>query len=117
MTDGLNPDGSTIMKSAETAHKVQFSLSSLLEYTTICAILSAASSVMGVAATVALMLMALALWMRGGFLALIMWMTASLVVDVPWASSAGSTLLAEVTSIAIAALLVAWYYVRRRCGL
>ena len=101
------------MKSAETAHKVQFNLRSLLEYTTLCSTLLSASSAVGIAASVALMLMALALWMRRGFIALTMWMTASLVADIPWnASPASSTLLAQLTSIALAGGLVAWYCVR-----
>jgi len=102
------------MKSAESAHKVQFTLRSLLAYITLCSILMSPSSVVGVAASVALMLMALALWMRQGCFALIMWMTASLVADLPWnASPEGSTLLAQLTSITLAGGLVAWYRVRR----
>ena len=95
-------------------NKVQFSLLSLLEYVTVCNILLSASSVLGIAASVALILMALALWMKRRFIALLMWMTASLVAGSPWnASLAGSTLLAQLTSIAIAGGLVAWYCVRR----
>jgi hypothetical protein len=51
---------------------MQFSIGNLLAYISLCCVLAACSPVAGVASSVALMLFALALWWRHGFLALTM---------------------------------------------
>ena len=95
-------------------HQPQFSLGSLLEYITVCGVLLSATPVVGLPGILALMAMALALAMRQGLLAIILWMTASLIADVPWrAEAAGSEAIQQLASLALAAGLVTWYYVRR----
>jgi hypothetical protein len=94
---------------------VQFSLAALLEFATLCGILSALFRASGIVASVFLMAMALALGARQGWLAVIMFMAASLAADVSaGALDPNTTLQRQATVILIASLLCGWYLLRRR---
>lgn len=89
--------------------KSQFALISLFEYTTICAILLANSTLIGLAASVPLMLMAMAIWARQGWLALGLLAAASLTADV-WADPFQMASVPRQLLVMLpAALVVAWY--------
>lgn len=93
----------------------QFSLWSLLEYMTLCSVLLAFVPVVGTAATSALILLALALWARQGFVALAMLMAASLAAD--WSHRSlhsASTAGPQVVVLLLAAALCLGYRLRRR---
>lgn len=93
---------------------VQFGLARLLEYVTVCAILSAFSTALGYAATIFLMLMALALWARQGFMALAMLMAASLATNGSRdAIDDQSALPRQLFVILTAIALCGWYRLRR----
>lgn len=93
----------------------QFSLWSLLEYMTLCSVLLAFVPAVGTAATSALILLALALWARQGFVALAMLMAASLAAD--WSHRSlhsASTAGPQVVVLLLAAALCLGYRLRRR---
>ncbi len=93
----------------------QFGLLSLFGFVTVCAVLSALSALVGMAASAMLMLMALALWARQGLLALAMLMATLLVADAPFqAKGEGAALARQVLVILLAAGLCGWYCLRRR---
>ncbi len=102
--------------SRQNAHRdAQFGLLSLFGFVTLCAILSALSALVGMAASGVLMLMALALWARQGLLALVMLMAALLVAGAPFQAISESAALArQVLVILTAAALCGWYCLRRR---
>jgi hypothetical protein len=98
-----------------TGRDAQFGLLSLLGFVTVCAVLSALSALVGMAASVALMLMALALWARQGLLALTTFSAALLVAGAPFPTSGeGQALARLVLVILLAAGLCGWYCLRRR---
>jgi hypothetical protein len=89
----------------------QFSLLALMEYVTICSVLAALSSVLGMAASVILMLLALAIWARAGRLALGLLMALLLAVH---AAPLQVISFAQPLFGSLAALGIAlWYYCRR----
>ena len=94
---------------------VQFSLASLFEFTSVSAILAALSSMLGVLASLFLMLMALGLMTRQGWLALAALMACSLAGDwsVPVQSSDG-TFGRQILVLTAAGALCAWCCWRRR---
>jgi hypothetical protein len=92
--------------------RMQFSLAALLEYTTLCCILSAWSRATGVAASVCLMAMALALGARQGLLALAMLMAASLSADWQFTPLDGGSLLRQLTVILLTCGVCGWYWLR-----
>jgi hypothetical protein len=95
--------------------EAQFGLLSLFGFVTLCAVLSALSAVVGVAASAVLMLMALALWARQGLLALVMLMAALLVAGARFQATSESVAVArQVLVILTAAALCGWYCLRRR---
>ena len=88
----------------------QFSLTTLLEYVTLCAICMAVSSLTGPAASVFLMLMALALAVKKGSPALAMLTAACMAADWTSGSPSGSPQIQrQVTVLLLAGLLCAWY--------
>jgi hypothetical protein len=93
----------------------QFGLLDLLQYVTVCGVLSALSVATGAVSGLLLMLMALALWLRLGPLALASLMAAC------WAAGASADIadaalpvLRELMVILVAAVVCFWYS-RRRC--
>jgi hypothetical protein len=102
----------TVCEIPKSRREVQFSLRSLIEYVTVCAIVMAWSAPLGVAASVFLMLMGLALWARQGVLCLAMLMAACLAVDSSQQDSA-SRMERQLMVILLAGALCTWYRVRR----
>ena len=93
--------------------EAQFGLRSLFEYVTLCSILLALSSVLGVATSLILMLMGLALWARRGWIALAMLMAASLAADGSFdLPNSGLSMVRQIAVILLAASLCSWYCVR-----
>jgi hypothetical protein len=89
------------------AESRQFSLLALMEYVTICSILAALSSVLGIAASAILMFLALAIWAKAGRLAMGLLMALLLAVHaapLPMFSFA-QPLLGSLTALGIAL----WY--------
>lgn len=91
---------------------LQFGLKSVFEYMTICAIFLASSAATGMASSVCLMLMALAIWARQGLLALAMLMAASLAADPPGLAG-GSAFIRQLMVFVLAGMLCTWYRLRR----
>ena len=95
--------------------QAQFSLAALFEYTTLCGVLLALSGILGLASSVLLMGMGLALGARQGLLALTTLMAASLAADWPSSSTDGdSSIQRQLMVMLLAALLIGWYRLRRR---
>jgi hypothetical protein len=93
---------------------VRFTLAGLLEYVTICAMLSALFHASGSAAIVCLMGMALALGARQGFAALAMFAAALIAADARSVDIKDEGWWREVSVILIGGLLAGWYEFRRR---
>lgn len=94
----------------------QFNLKDLFEFLTICAILSAASPLIGIAPSLVLIVMTAALWTRQGWLVLALLAAGLLVADMPSSADAsGGTASygSQVVMILIASGLVFWC--RLRC--
>jgi predicted membrane protein len=89
--------------------KTQFALSQLIEFMTICAILSRLSTYIGIAAGISLMLMAFALAARQGMLALVLLAAASLLADWSLSQTFAGSLFCQSIILLIAAALCAWY--------
>ena len=104
----------TIFPTRARSEPLQFSLSELFEYVTICSILAALSPLIGILASVLLMLLALAIWARAGKLAMIMLMAVLLAANAPRSPVTewfpyGQQLLSAPLALAIAV----WYGYRR----
>jgi hypothetical protein len=93
--------------------ETQFTLAALFEYVTLCAILAALSPLVGVASGVFLMLMALALIARQGWLALAMLMAASLAADWPYLPHAESSFGRQFFVLLLGGGLAGWRHLRR----
>ena len=94
---------------------VQFSLASLLEFSALCAILSALFRISGIAACIFLMGMALALGARQGLLAIAMFALAILAAGAQSVPDQFRQVIQRQLSVTIiAALLSTWYVLRRR---
>jgi len=93
---------------------VQFTLAGLLEYVTICAMLSELFHVSGPAAIACLMGMALALGARQGFAALAMFAAALIAGDAHLLDIKDEGWWREGSVILIGGLLAGWYELRRR---
>ena len=106
------------MKSARTfttLRHTQFRLSALLEFVTICSVLSASSSAVGVASSVFLTLMALAVWARQGILALLMLAAASLATAPLYdPTHSTSATMRECIVFLLGTGICFWYQVRRQ---
>jgi hypothetical protein len=106
---------STHYQRSGSSHEAQFGLLSLLGFVTVCAVLSALSGVVGPAASVLLMLMALALWARQGVLALAMLMAACIAANANLQpQDEGASIVRQLAIIATATGLGIWYCLRRR---
>ncbi len=91
----------------------QFSLRTLFEYVTVCAVILALSPATGIMAGTFLMLFALTLWMRLGWLAVGALMAASVTADLPLdAMDDGMSVIRQSAVIALAALISIWYRFR-----
>jgi uncharacterized membrane-anchored protein len=93
--------------------ETQFDLRSLFEFVTCCAILSGLSGVLGIASSVCLMLMALALWARQGFLSLTMLMMAYFVANWKLDSQQPESLARAFLTILVAFAICLWFRARR----
>ena len=105
----------TIFPTRARSEPLQFSLSELFEYVTICSILAALSPLIGILATVLLMLLALAIWARAGKVAMMMLMAILLAANAPRSPVTewfpyGQQLLSSPLALAIAV----WYGYRRK---
>jgi hypothetical protein len=100
--------------SAPTDRCSQFSLRSLLEFMTICALLFAASAVFGLTVSVCLILMAAAIWMKQGGIAICALTLALIATD--WPASAGeSDAPVDIGLVVFAAsALCVWYRIVAR---
>ncbi len=97
-------------QSSERLAPAQFTLAALLEYTTVCGVLLAFSTVVGVVSTLLLMLMASGMAARLGPLAVASLAGALVAADVGATSiDSGSSFGRQLLAIAVAALLCAWY--------
>jgi hypothetical protein len=98
----------------DTPHQAQFRLWALLEFVTLCGVIMALSAVTGAVAGFCLILMALALWTRQGWLALAMLMMALLAADAAFYPLPGTpSLTSQLAVILMAAGLCGWYRYRR----
>jgi C4-dicarboxylate transporter len=106
----MKPDAGRTLNSCK-----QFSLAALMEFATLCGILSALFRASGIAASILLMAMALSLAARQGLLAVAMLMAALIAAD---AQAGGmeraDAVQCQATVILIAASLCVWYLLRRR---
>jgi hypothetical protein len=93
--------------------EAQFTLADLFEFVTMCAILAALAPLVGVAAAVCLMLMALALSAWQGWLALALLMAASLAADWRDGPAADSGVGRQVVVMVLAGGLSGWRHLRR----
>jgi hypothetical protein len=89
--------------------RAQFGLARLLEYVTVCAILAALSGATGAAASVCLMLMALALGARQGVLALALFAASCLAADAVHALASPPPWERALFTVLLAAAVSAWY--------
>lgn len=101
--------------SSERLAPAQFTLADLLEYTTVCGVLLAFSTVVGVVSTLLLMLMAAGMAARLGPLAVAS-LAAALVAAEAGATpiDSGGSFGRQLLVIGFAALLCAWYRGRLR---
>ena len=105
----------TIFATRAAGEHNQFSLLELFEYITICSILSALSGVFGLWASLFLMLMTLAIWLRAGQVAMGMLLAVLLVAHTPRSPLDNSIGYGESVVAAFVALGIAlWYGLRRR---
>jgi hypothetical protein len=87
----------------------------LFEYVTICSILAACSSVVGIAATALLMLLALAIWAKAGRVAMGLLMGILLAANVePSPTAAWSPYAQPLLTSPLAMAIALWYGYRRR---
>ena len=105
-----------VTASFRTLHKYfQFSLFSLLEFVTICAVLSTCSYFIGIGASICLMLMAFSLWTRIGWLVLTLLVAASLAVGGSFDESDNfPDILQQFAVFLLTVLLTTWYSLRRK---
>jgi len=93
----------------------QFSLIEMFEYVTICSILAALSGIIGIGASLLLMLLTLAIWLRAGSIAMVLLLFVLLAADSP---SSPMSSLAEYGHAPLAGLfafnIALWYGMRRR---
>lgn len=96
-----------------TARLLQFSLAALMEMVTICAVLFALSGLIGLAASVCLILLAVALAARLGLAAVFMLCVASLSVEFSGRTSGDYGFFGLILIYAISILLCHWFRLRR----
>ena len=102
-------------KTQESSPATQFPLWSVFEFVTLCSVILALSAVIGLGASVCLMLMALFLWLKRGLFALLMLMAASLIADWSGFPRMGAEPLVRQTAvIVLATALCSWYALRRK---
>ena len=93
----------------------QFSLAELFEYITVCAVPLAFSRILGLASSMLLMAMGLALGLRQGTLALALFIAAVLVADVRFSSIDSTESFWRQSIVALmATALCTWYKARRQ---
>jgi hypothetical protein len=93
----------------------QFTLLSLFELTTVCALLSAAIPLLGLQAAASLMLFAAALNSRLGWLALLSLIATILLASGPSGLNADTTSERQAIALLASTLICAWYW-RRHMG-
>ena len=94
----------------------QFTLASLFELTTLCCLVAASTSAVGMGAEGALMLLALALHLRLGGLSLISLAAAFLIAALPIGTTSDTAFLRECAISLAAAAICAWYWSRSRAA-
>jgi hypothetical protein len=99
--------GTLALKSA-----AQFSLMSLFEFTTICCLIAALSSLIGLTAGLFLMAFALSLLIRNGASAIIMLMSASLAAGLVATEGSNTGFISQLAIFPTAALISWWYRFR-----
>ncbi len=116
----------TVLSSPKPELQTQFGLSALIEFMTVCALLARLSTEVGIAPSIFLALMALALATKYGLLAILSWAAALLAAD--WESLAltESGYFRLFLVLLIAGSLCTYYHLRttvqlrrsrQRCGL
>jgi hypothetical protein len=90
--------------------RFQFSLLAMLEYMTICSLLAALSPLVGMPASVALMLLALAVWVRIGLLAIALLMVSLMAACGLLDPRSDMTGFAQTIVTVLAALAIAFWF-------
>src|SRR5690606_20763054 len=102
----------TVLLSPKPEPQTQFGLSALIEFVTICALLARLSTAVGIAASIFLALMALAIATKHGPIAILWWGAALLAADWEMVTAPESAYFRLFMVVVIAGSLCAYYHLR-----